>query len=203
MAKVTNRTNTAKRGTLIALVLFLLVAVIAGTYARYSKEGKATGSVPTAQWAVTIKNGETTLNSTTQDIDFVVQSNENVVAGKIAPGVTATATIQVDLTGTEVAVDLSAVIDDSAIADSWGASYDKLSLTATLDGQTYAVGTGSPVKVDLPSGAAFTSANGKKDLVLTIEWTNDDNNNADDTSTGEDAPTLTIPVTLTAQQHID
>ena len=204
MAKVTSRANTAKKWTLIVLVMFLLVAVIAGTYARYTKEGKATGNVPTAKWAVTIKNGSTTLNSTTKNIPFVVQSNTNVVPGKIAPGVTAKAQIEVDLTGTEVAVDLSAAIDKSAIASTWGASYDKLSLTATLDGQSYTVAASNPATVTVPlvGNTAFTASNGKKILELTLTWTNDDENNVDDTTTGEAAPTLTIPVTLTAQQKI-
>ena len=56
--------------------------------------------------------------------------------------------------------------------------------------------------LDLPSGAAFTSSNGKKVVTLELTWTNDDTNNADDSTMGYAAPTITIPVTLTAQQHI-
>lgn len=199
MAKVTNRTNTAKKWTLLVLVMFLLVAVIAGTYARYSNEGKVNGKIQGAKWAVTIKSGDTELNSTTQDITFEVQDNANVVPGKIAPGVTAVAEVELDLTGTEVAVDFDAVIDQNAL-NSFGASSDKLSLTVKVDGTTYTSGTSQTI--NLVNNSAFTETNGKKKVTLTLTWENDEDNNANDTTTGIAAPTLTIPVTLTAQQHI-
>lgn len=199
MAKVTNRTNTAKKWTLLVLVMFLLVAVIAGTYARYSNEGKVNGKIQGAKWAVTIKSGDTELNSTTQDITFEVQDNANVVPGKIAPGVTAVAEVELDLTGTEVAVDFDAVIDQNAL-NSFGASSDKLSLTVKVDGTTYTSGTSQTI--NLVNNSAFTETNGKKKVTLTLTWENDEYNNANDTTTGIAAPTLTIPVTLTAQQHI-
>lgn len=199
MAKVTNRTNTAKKWTLMALVMFLLVAVIAGTYARYSNEGKANGNIQGAKWAVTIKSGNTELNSTTRDITFEVKDNANVVPGKIAPGVTAVAEVELDLTGTEVAVDFDAVIDKNDL-NSFGASSDKLSLTVEVDGNTYTSGTSQTI--NLVNNSAFTEENGKKKVTLTLTWENDDDNNANDTTTGIAAPNLTIPVTLTAQQHI-
>lgn len=203
MAKVNTRTNTAKKWTLVALIAFLVVSLIAGTYARYSTSRSVNGSVPTAVWAISMKQGQTELTAN-QDVAFTVQSNEYVVSGKIAPDVTATATLTIDLTGTEVAVDIGATVDAAAIASTWGASYDKLTLTATLDGQsyTYSASEVNYVTVPLVNDTAFTASNGKKDLVLTITWANDDNNNVDDTSTGVAHPTLNIPVTLTARQHI-
>lgn len=199
MAKTTTRQSTAKKWTILALTLFLLVAVVAGTYTRYETVGKATGTVQAAKWAVAIKSGNTTLNSETQEITFQVQNNSNVVPGKIAPAVTAVATIELDLTGTEVAVDFDAVINQTALS-SFGDSGDKLSLTAKVDGATYTSGTAQTIP--LVNNAAFTEDNGKRTVTLTLTWANDDSNNVNDTATGEAAPTLTIPVTLTAKQHI-
>ena len=195
----TTRQSTAKKWTLLALIIFLLVAVVAGTYTRYQTVGEATGNTQAAKWAVAIKSGDKTLSSTTQPITFAVQSNSNVVPNKIAPAVTAVATIELDLTGTEVAVDFDAVIDQTALS-SFGDSGDKLSLAVKVDGTNYTSGTTHTIS--LVNNSAFTAENGKKTVTLTLTWDNDDLNNADDTATGVAAPTLTVPVTLTAKQHI-
>ena len=153
-----------------------------------------------AKWAVAITADDgTTLSSTTQDITFTVQNNTNVVPGKIAPAVTAVAEIELDLTGTEVAVDFDAVIDQSNLS-TFGESGDKLTLDVKVDGVAYTSGTAQTI--NLVGNSAFTAANGKKTVTLTLTWANDDENNEDDTATGIAAPTLTIPVTLTAKQHI-
>ena len=195
----TDRRSRTRRAIIILIALVLLVYIIGVTYARYSTQGLATASTDVAKWAVVIKNGNTTLSSTTQNIPFVVQSNQYVVPGKIAPAVTATATVELDLTGTEVAVDFDAVIDNSALA-TIGASADKLVFSTEVDGTTYTSGTSQ--LIPLVNNAAFTSANGKKTVTLILTWENDDNNNPDDTTMGEAAPTINIPVTLTAKQHI-
>ena len=142
----------------------------------------------------------TTLNSTTQDITFTVQSNTEVVPGKIAPAVTAKAEIELDLTGTEVSVDFTPTI--GAYTPSTLPSADKITLTSAVEGGT----VGSSNYIPLVDNSAFTASNGKKKVTLTLTWANDDENNADDTATGmlaDGSRTITIPVTLTVQQHIN
>lgn len=192
------RQSTAKKWTLLVLLLFLLITVIASTYTRYETIVTPSGTVQAAKWAVAIKSGDTAITST-QPISFTVQSNSNVVSGKTAPAVTAVAEIELDLTGTEVAVDFDAVIDQSALA-SFGSSGNKLSLDVKVNGASYTSGTTQTI--NLVGDSAFTSSNGKRTVTLTLTWANDDNNNTNDTATGIAAPTLTIPVTLTAKQHI-
>ena len=201
MARNERKTRT-KRAIYVAIALLLVAYLISSTYARYSTEGKATGTIQVAKWAVVMKADDgTTLESTTQPITFTVQKNTNVVPGKIAPAVTAVAEVELDLEGTEVAVDFDAVIDQSAI-ETLGASSDKLTLDVKVDGKTYTSGTSQTI--NLIGNSAFTSTNGKKTVTLTLTWENEDPaNNPDDTTMGEAAPTLEIPVTLTAKQHID
>ena len=142
----------------------------------------------------------TTLNSTTQDITFKVQSNTEVVPGKIAPAVTAKAEIELDLTGTEVSVDFTPTI--SAYTPSTLPSADKITLTSAVEGLT----VGSSNYIPLVDNSAFTASNGKKKVTLTLTWANDNKNNANDTATGmlaDGSRTITIPVTLTVQQHIN
>ena len=200
MAKNERKTRT-KRAIFVVIALLLVAYLISSTYARYSTVGKANGKVDIAKWAVVMKADDgTTLNSTTQDITFTVQSNTEVVPGKIAPAVTAKAEIELDLTGTEVSVDFTPTID--AYTPSTLPSADKITLTSAVEGLT----VGSSNYIPLVDNSAFTASNGKKKVTLTLTWANDDENNADDTATGmlaDESRTITIPVTLTVQQHIN
>ena len=200
MAKNERKTRT-KRAIFVVIALLLVAYLISSTYARYSTVGEANGKVDIAKWAVvmTADNG-TKLNSTTQDITFTVQSNTEVVPGKIAPAVTAKAEIELDLTGTEVSVDFTPTI--GAYTPSTLPSADKITLTSAVEGGT----VGSSNYIPLVGNSAFTASNGKKKVTLTLTWANDNENNADDTATGmlaDESRTITIPVTLTVQQHIN
>ena len=200
MAKNERKTRT-KRAIFVVIALLLVAYLISSTYARYSTVGNANGKVDIAKWAVVMKADDgTTLNSTTQDITFTVQSNTEVVPGKIAPAVTAKAEIELDLTGTEVSVDFTPTI--GAYTPSTLPSADKITLTSAVEGLT----VGSSNYIPLVDNSAFTASNGKKKVTLTLTWANDDENNADDTATGmlaDGSRTITIPVTLTVQQHIN
>ncbi len=195
----TRRTKT-RRAIFIAIVLVLVLYLIGNTYSKYSTEGIANAKANVAKWAVVMKSGETFLNSTTQDITFTVQENNNVVPGKIAPAVTAKAEVELDLTGTEVAVDFTATV--GSLSPTNLPSYDKISLTSAVEGGT----PGTLTTIPLVNQSAFTESNGKRKVTLTLTWTNDDENNKDDTDTGmlaDGSRTLTIPVTLTVAQHIN
>ena len=200
MAKNERKTRT-KRAIFVVIALLLVAYLISSTYARYSTVGNANGKVDIAKWAVVMKADDgTTLNSTTQDITFKVQSNNEVVPGKIAPAVTAKAEIELDLKGTEVSVDFTPTI--GAYTPSTLPSADKITLTSAVEGGT----VGSSNYIPLVDNSAFTASNGKKKVTLTLTWANDDENNADDTATGmlaDGSRTITIPVTLTVQQHIN
>ena len=200
MAKNERKTRT-KRAIFVVIALLLVAYLISSTYARYSTVGEANGKVDIAKWAVVMTADDgTTLNSTTQDITFTVQSNTEVVPGKIAPAVTAKAEIELDLTGTEVSVDFTPTI--GAYTPSTLPSADKITLTSAVEGGT----VGSSNYIPLVGNSAFTESNGKKKVTLTLTWANDDENNANDTATGmlaDESRTITIPVTLTVQQHIN
>jgi len=191
------RRRKAIKAFISIIAVLLIVYLVCGTYARYSTVGEATGKVDVAKWAVVMTADDgTTLNSTTQNIKFTVQNNTNVVPGKIAPAVTAVATVELDLTGTEVAVDFNAIVGN--LTPTGLPSSDKITLTSAIDNGTL----GSTNTIPLPGGAAFTAENGKRTVTLTLTWVNDDENNADDTATGMTDTTFEIPVTMTVQQHI-
>lgn len=200
MAKNERKTRT-KRAIFVVIALLLVAYLISSTYARYTTSGTGTGTVQVAKWNVVMKaDDNTVVTDTTEPITFTVQNNTNVVPGKIAPAVTAKAKVELDLTGTEVAVDFDAVINQANIATVFGDSASDVTLTVEVDGKAYTSGTSQTIPLE--NKAAFTATNGKKKVTLTLTWTNNEDHNENDTALGKAAPTLTIPVTLTAKQHI-
>ena len=193
------RKNKVLKLFIALLLLAVAVFFIAGTYSRYSTTGNGNAKVDVAKWAVTIKNGDKDLVSSTQNINFVVADNDYVVSNKIAPATKATADIDVDFTGTEVATDIIATLGTTSNVP------DGAVLTITVDGNDYDYTVaGNKATFALPSGAAFDSTNGVKRVTLTLTWENSDTaaRIASDTAAGEAAKTVEVPITITAQQHI-
>ena len=186
--------------TIIAVLMILAICLyfISGTYARYTTSVGAKAEASVAKWAVSLKDGDADITEG-KILKFTVQGNNNVVAGKIAPSVTAVSKVEVDLTGTEVAVDFEATVNDEAIADIFGASASSVTATTTVTGGQV---SGTTSTLNLPDGQKFTNANGKVTLTITLTWKNVEGNNVSDTTVGNTAGTLEMPVTLNVKQHI-
>lgn len=129
----------------------------------------------------------------TREIGFKVEDNANVVNGKIAPGIKAIATIEIDLIGTKVPVDISCNINDMNVLNFF-------KLTTKLDGEIYNSKTIKTIK--LPRNSEFTEENGKRVLTLELEWQNYEMNSEVDTEIGKIGGTIKIPVTINVRQHI-
>lgn len=193
-----------KKSSITAIIVLLMVLTvclyfISGTYARYADEYSGQTTVDVAKWAVSITDGTEDLTNNFT-LPFTVNTNTNVVEGKIAPGTTATAKIELDLTGTETAVDFGATINEDDLATIFGDSADDVTLSTSITG---AATSGTTTTINLPDGQAFNSSNGKIVMELTLEWNNNDANNLSDTEVGKAGATLNIPVDITLQQHID
>ena len=185
-----------KRTLVVLVVLLLLLGVGSFTYARYVTSYNGTGTAEIAKWAVALKQGGAAV-SETFDLNLTLSSNENVAAGKIAPGRKATATLQLDLTGTEVTSDVEFDLSDITGLPA-GMEITNVSIkngaevfpTTSGDDQVY---TGT---------ITYSSDNKVLDVVITLEWVNNEANNATDTTAGKNAGTLSIPVKVTVKQHI-
>ena len=128
---------------------------------------------------------------------YWLSNNSYVVNGKIAPNRSATATLVVDLTGTEVAtdidVDLGSVTGLPTGMTISGVTANGNAMTKT--GNVYSTTIG------LNAGLTAISSNSVT-LVVTATWANNEANNSNDTSFGEAGGSISIPVTVTAKQHI-
>ena len=192
-----------KKKKVLAVLVALLLIIGAGayTYARYTFSKTGSGDVNVAKWAVAVKQGGTAV---TDNFNLALTLSENayVANGKIAPDRSATATLDVDLTGTEVAtdieVDLGSVTGLPTGMTISGVTANGNAMTKT--GNVYST------TIDLNAGKTAISSD-TVTLVITATWDNaNDANNANDTGFGDgtnDADwTLQIPVTVTAKQHI-
>ena len=210
-----NRQSKTKKGILVAVMIVCLVALIAGTYARYSSTGTANVSASIAKWHIELNDTNISTASQTVSVPLIYATNEYVANGKLAPGRTATLTLEIDPTGSEVAVDYTFDIDSDAIAEAL-----ELNSTSaiTLTGATYTVGSGEAQTATINNGIISLSESlsdveaGKAvTVVVTLAWDNaSDANNSSDTLEGvasyntqeTTGKTITIPVTVTATQHI-
>lgn len=185
-----------KKFLAVLMALLLLVGAGAYTYARYTFARTGSGDIDVATWAVALKQGGTAVTDNFT-LTLTPAANDNVVNGKIAPARSATATLVLDLTGTEVATDYA--VDLSSVTG--------LPTGMTITGVT-ANGTALTGSAGVYSGTVALNSGktaietAETTLVITATWANDEANNAEDTTFGEAGNPITIPVTVTVKQHI-
>lgn len=182
------------RAKIIAVTFIIFVVsilLVNNNYAKYSNLSTLDNN-ETTDWKVTITNDTRNLKDT-QEISFKVEDNPNVVAGKMAPGCKAVATIEVDLTGTKVPAQIMLLADESNLSKA-------MKLSAKIDGEYYTIG--STKVIALENNTTFTEENGKKIITLELEWVNNDSNNKNDTKIGIRGETIKVPITINVSQHI-
>ena len=191
MKKEQNKNKKIIILVVILLLLALTSGIVATTYARYVSRATGTGDAKVATWAVQVNETNIVQNSIfALDSSFVTWSDSEYIAdGYIAPSRTGTFKIKLDTTGSKVAVKYTIQIDTSSLD-----SYDQIQITKVnnqpLSGDSYS-GIISLDDVDTPI-----------EIPVEISWTNSDANNTSDTSIGSTVDTLSIPVTVTAEQYL-
>ena len=165
-------------------VLVLLLAVCFTTYAIYRSNASGTGSVNAANWAVQINGSD--IDSANFDFDAgdITWTTLTGYNDTIAPGSEGYIEIEVDATGSEVDV----------------------LLTATLGSTTLPTG----MTVSLASGSAsqtinYNDATKTKTVRINVAWAGSDSDDTtkDGTDLDAEGTTISIPVTLTAKQSVE
>ena len=131
-------------------------------------------------WNVTITNDGKDINDT-HKIKFEVQKNKNVVLGKIAPGMKATAEIEINLQKVNGFVDIELEIDDSKLNDVF-------LLNAKFNDEN--ISSKSKKKVN---------AGKIEKVLLELIWNGKD---IEDTEIGINIASIEIPVKIKVLQHI-
>lgn len=203
--KKSNKSTTRKIAIVTLMLLVVCMYFVAGTYAKYTWKGTATGSAAVAKWQV----GLGTTQESTADVTFTVENNPNVANGKIAPGCTAKADIVVNPNGSEVSVDYKFKIDATQLPEGINMSVSSVTVDgteATQEGDWYK-GT-----IEL-NGKEKLTVDDQKTVTVSVTWTpdgttldsvNDDGYGSNaDTVAGIAASQFTIPVTVLMEQHVD
>lgn len=189
-----NKKSAVAASMVSGLVLVASLAFVGGgTYARYVATAEGNGSVQVAKWAVKVNGSD----SNTFDLKFDAKNNPDIVAGKIAPGVTATGYVDIDLTDTEVSVEI-----DCDLGESQGVPAPvevTVGAPVPADGASNMTVDGNVVKVN---GGPM---NGTVRVPVTLTWDSDSEATDDDadTAAGKTAGSMTVPVTLQVRQHIE
>lgn len=184
-----------------------MVSVIGSTYARYTSSSNGEGTVSIAKWAVRVNTKDVSSTTATFDLEFTA-NNSNTIPNRVAPGGTATAYVDVDLTDTEVSVGFNCALSSNATAlqTVFGNNYiDKVTVEV---GEPTLVGDESEresMTLDADKKVVTvgdTPMKGTVRVPIALTWKDADGNNTEDTSTGALQTGVTIPVTLTVQQYI-
>lgn len=202
-----NQKQKTTRNVIVFLILIVcLVAIIGGTYSRYTSTGTANVTTEIAKWSIKLGEDDISTTPATKNVTLNYVPNNYVKDGTIAPGREATFTIEVDPTNSEVAVDYLLHVDSENIT-----GITNTNSKLAINGAKYKIGNGEEQTATLNSSSDLLITesladveDGKKvTIIVTIQWDNDnDSLNGADTENGATGANITIPVTLTARQHI-
>ena len=164
----------SKANVFVTAFIIILISFTSLNYA-YAKNSEIKDN-----WNVTITNDAKEINDTYK-IKFEVQKNKNVVLGKIAPGMKATAEIEINLQKVNGFVDIELEIDDSKLNDVF-------LLNAKFNDENLS----SKNKKKVNAGKI-------EKVLLELIWKGKD---IEDTEIGINISSIEIPVKIKVLQHI-
>ena len=100
--------------------LFITIAVIFSTYSRYAQDANANLELTVGKWKIKLNDMDVTQNNTYnfEIKDLIITENENVISGKIAPGLLGYFDINIDPTDTNVSVRYNLTINTQVLENS-------------------------------------------------------------------------------------
>ena len=164
----------SKANVFVTAFIIILISFTSSNYV-YAKNSEIKDN-----WNVTITNDAKEINDT-HKIKFEVRKNKNVVLGKIAPGMKATAEIEINLQKANGFVDIELEIDDSKLNEVF-------SLNTIFNDENLFSKNKKKVKA------------GKiEKVLLELIW---NGNDLEDTEIGINTASIEIPVKIKVLQHI-
>ena len=164
----------SKANVFVTAFIIILISFTSSNYV-YAKNSEIKDN-----WNVTITNDAKEINDT-HKMKFEVQKNKNVVLGKIAPGMKATAEIEINLQKANGFVDIELEIDDS-----------KLNEVFSLNTKFNDENLSSKNKKKVKAGKI-------EKVLLELIW---NGNDLEDTEIGINTASIEIPVKIKVLQHI-
>ncbi len=185
---------------IVAILLCVVGGVVGATFSRYTSTATATPTAKVAKWKVLVGNQDISSGETKSfDATVTWDENVNIQTGFIAPGSKGKMTFVINANETQVPVDYTVNINTEEIN-----LHKQIKITKVT--ATPSEGT----EADLSSIAESSTYSGKIELseiskpvtvTVYVEWAAQEND-SDDTTIGSTLSTISLPITVTANQRI-
>jgi hypothetical protein len=185
------RSYVTRLGVLALALTFLTTCLVGGTLAKYTTTVAGTGSATVAKWSFKANNQTETFT-----VDLASTAYTNVANKKIAPGTQGSFAIEIDASGSEVAVDYSIAFSDIENKPENLKFYSDDEFKSEITDFTSYTGLNDTIALEDVSSA----------VTKTIYWNWDygavaeESKAAQDTKDGESAKTMTFTITVTGIQ---
>lgn len=184
---------------ILVIILFIVYKLIK-TYAVFYSEGNGSVEQSQANWIIKVNNTNISSGVSTQfainQIDF--SSSTHILPNNIAPGLEGYFYLTIDPTDTDVSVRYNITFDTSVLTNS---SITISSIQETQNGRNLIQSDKATYVGIMPLSEVQA---GKKDTIkVTVSWTNNEDNNSNDTIIGTtNNPSINIPVTVNVIQYL-
>lgn len=181
---------------MIVLLFFIYFIKNVQTYSKYNTENDGRDSTTVAQWNVKIgKNNMNNGYDFSNELVLKTENNKNVIEGKIAPGTSISTQFSLDCSECETS--LKYIVKPSQIKCD-GKEDSRFVVTSINNEKNTMI---YDEEEDYYFGIVDTRDAYKIiNIKATVNWNNDDENNAADTESGAENSTIVLPLTVRVEQ---
>lgn len=181
---------------MIFLLIFIYFIKNVQTYSKYNTENGGRDSTTVAQWNVKIgKNSMNDGYDFSNELVLKIESNKNVIDGKIAPGTSISTQFSLDCSECETS--LKYIVKPSQIK--CDEREDSRFIVASIDNEKNTMQYDE--EQDYFFGIVDTRDTYKIiNIKATVNWKNDDENNEADTESGVENSIIILPLTVRVEQ---
>ena len=181
---------------MIFLLIFIYFIKNVQTYSKYNTENGGRDSTTVAQWNVKIgKNSMNDGYDFSNELVLKIESNKNVIDGKIAPGTSISTQFSLDCSECETS--LKYIVKPSQIK--CDEREDSRFIVASIDNEKNTMQYDEKEKYYfgiIDARDAYKIIN----IKATVKWNNNDENNVADTESGVENSIIILPLTVRVEQ---
>ena len=181
---------------MILLLFFIYFIKNVQTYSKYNTENGGRDSTTVAQWNVKIgKNSMNDGYDFSNELVLKIESNKNVIDGKIAPGTSISTQFSLDCSECETS--LKYIVKLSQIK--CNEKEDSRFIVASIDNEK------NTMQYDAEEDYYYGIVDARDaykiiNIKATVTWNNDDENNEADTESGVENSIIILPLTVRVEQ---
>ena len=190
-----------KKSLIILTIIMICVTIhkIVQTYALFetNKSGQIEQAI--AKWNIELNETDIT-NGLTEDIiidNFQLSQNNNVLAGKNAPGISGAVELTLNPKDTDVSIRYDLTLEDL------GEQPIKISSIEMIEGTGTLIRTGENTYTGLMNLDKIKNGTANVTVRINVYWENDESNNARDTLIGTQyGLKLRVPINVSVKQYL-